>query len=510
MILAKGEGKMPKLSMWMIANRLEALEPEVQIGDSGSAMLYSARQVYATNCVHVYQDGADAVCAGEEGAVIRLKNMDKKMAFELIQSVFDFYGHWTEEIRQALFEEDYDRLIDKCWMVFHNPIVLQDTNRKVIALSSQYGRDDLDDEWRHMCDFGFSSVNAIKYFKNHYTPVHNVNIYEPRIFRFPSTDLGTTHLFTSIFYKGILYGKISIYEKEHKINQGDVELLKYVVSLLGPFLEKRALAEKRTFTERSVFLDMLLENPVEPKSLERQLQYMSWDEEDVFRVAVFEFQDEEKAEEQLLFMMLLIDHNLRKSAVITNKHHIIAIFNEKAFSEPHVHTVMEMLVRENGLRAGTSFGGWGIRSLPFLYRQSIFALRFGKKYDPQKEIVRFYDYAFDFLLGGTVMLKMTEINERDIIYSCHPDILRFWNQDCRSDGYRIKTLQAYLRNNRSLVNTAQELYIHRSTLVYRIKKIQEEMQCDIAERYSWDYIEISIRLLIRYGEEMEKPEETFI
>ena len=50
--------------MWMIANRLSALDPEIHIRDSAPIILRSARRAYATNCVHVFQVGKDAICNG--------------------------------------------------------------------------------------------------------------------------------------------------------------------------------------------------------------------------------------------------------------------------------------------------------------------------------------------------------------------------------------------------------------------------------------------------------------
>ena len=44
-----------RLSMWMIANRLHALEPEVSIKSDAPMELRGARNVMAPNCVHVYE-----------------------------------------------------------------------------------------------------------------------------------------------------------------------------------------------------------------------------------------------------------------------------------------------------------------------------------------------------------------------------------------------------------------------------------------------------------------------
>ena len=97
-----------------------------------------------------------------------------------------------------------------------------------------------------------------------------------------------------------------------------------------------------------------------------------------------------------------------------------------------------------------------------------------------------------------------------MLYACHPDILRFWKQDEQTGGSKIDTLWAYLNNDRSLINTAQELYVHRSTLVYRIKKITDELTCDITDSYTRDYMKISIRLLRIYRGQSADIGETHI
>ena len=79
-----------KLSMWMIANRLSSLDMELDIKNDAPVILKSARRVYATNCVHVYQENNDVVCNGE-GNTIRFQNMDLTQGFEIIASVFDYF-----------------------------------------------------------------------------------------------------------------------------------------------------------------------------------------------------------------------------------------------------------------------------------------------------------------------------------------------------------------------------------------------------------------------------------
>ena len=86
-----------KLSMWMIANRLNQIDLELNIKKDAPIILKSARRAYATNCVHIFQSGNDVICNGE-GDYIRIKDINISQGFEIVQSIFDFYNDWSDNI----------------------------------------------------------------------------------------------------------------------------------------------------------------------------------------------------------------------------------------------------------------------------------------------------------------------------------------------------------------------------------------------------------------------------
>ena len=79
--------------------------------------------------------------------------------------------------------------------------------------------------------------------------------------------------------------------------------------------------------------------------------------------------------------------------------------------------------------------------------------------------------------------------------ACEPDIKRMWIPEEPKGGEKIETLRVYLNNERSLIHTANELFLHRNTLVYRMKKITDTLRSDLNEVYTQDYMKLSIRVL---------------
>ena len=82
-----------------------------------------------------------------------------------------------------------------------------------------------------------------------------------------------------------------------------------------------------------------------------------------------------------------------------------------------------------------------------------------------------------------------------LICACHPDILALAEEDSKNHGDRLNTLCTYLNMERSLLNTAKALYIHRNTLVYRITKIIDSLHYDIEDVYCRDYMKMTFRIL---------------
>lgn len=110
-----------KLSMHMIANRIYFLDMEINLSDSDPPVLKSARLVYATDCAYIYAEGSDTICAAESGS-IRLRDVNLAEGFDIIQSVFDFYDDWQQNILELVLQRSYQDLVDACFRVFHNPM----------------------------------------------------------------------------------------------------------------------------------------------------------------------------------------------------------------------------------------------------------------------------------------------------------------------------------------------------------------------------------------------------
>ena len=136
----------------------------------------------------------------------------------------------------------------------------------------------------------------------------------------------------------------------------------------------------------------------------------------------------------------------------------------------------------------------GIYHLNFLREQADYAMELIRlyHYDPMDEngelrCISFYDCAMEYLI--------TSGNLEKSMYALHPDILRLWRDRRNDKDNKLDTWLCYLANGRSLKKAAEQLHIHRNTLVYRINKVQESLHYRKDDSYTLDYIRLSIRIL---------------
>lgn len=481
-----------KLSMWMIANQMTELDVKLEIREDAPAVLNSARLAYATNCVHIYQEKDYVVCDGE-GDRIYIYDMDITRAFELVQSVFDSYEDWISMIREAVKCQDYQKAVDTAFRMFKNPIVLFDANNKVLGMTSAYGEHDLDSEWAYLSRYGYSSLNAVNMIK--YTG-GNSEFYSHRniSYLFPQNPLITLEgISYCVFVNNVVCGRINLIAKERKLNQGDAQLLEKFTDVLQAYMGLYTLKDM-SGSMNNVFLDLMMDRPYDRTKLKMQMNYQEWTGEETYYVALIRFmetEDSEFADRQVnsLFRMLL--QNLTDVSINVQNHDLILLADRNLAKDTDSCLLLRNLVIHNPVQIGFSLPDYsGIKEIPRFYRQAEYALERNKHLPKPKAIQYFENMAPEYILTSSAPLE-------DKIMACMPSILRLW-QEQQNGSEMFRTLFSFLSNERSVAHTSAELFLHRNTTVYRIKKIQENMKLDLEDPEIRNYCYISMLFLKAY------------
>lgn len=479
-----------KLSMWMIANRLNNFDLDINIKSDAPAILKSARRAYATNCVHIFQSGNDVICNGE-GNYIRIKDINVSQAFEIVQSIFDFYDDWHDNIFYAISKYDFNELLNYCYYVFNNPIILMDANCKVIAIGKQYEENDVDSEWKHLKKYNYSSIDAIKYLRD--TSTYGPTFYEqgPKFYNFTSNQLRSNCLSSSIYYNELFCGRINVLEKDRLLNYGDYQLLEYIVTLIKPYISTLALS-KDSSSICNVFLSLINKENININDYNNQLKYIDWDKNDNYRICIL-YKGSDSSIKSLLTMYCgIIENNLNYSKAFIKNNNLIVIFNESKIDFSKGLNILKDIINQCNMKLSISNSFTGLNRLNVYYNQLLYTINSqNTSCEKSSDVIYFYNHALNYIIES-------KFNE-DILYACHPNILKLWEYDEKSNNNdKIDTLYTYLTNERSITKTSQLLFLHKNTLIYRMKKIEAQISCNLNDSYTREYIIFSIKVLKLY------------
>ena len=486
-----------KLSMWMIANRLHSLDMKLDIREDAPVILNSARRVYATNCVHVYAENNDVICSGE-GDFIRFENTDVTLGFEIVASVFDYFQDWMDRLIRLTRERDYQGVVDLAYEVFKNPIVLLDGNNRVLGITREYAPDALDEEWEYLSKYGYSSLNAVQQMRYDYN-TFDYWYHGPKRFDFSGSNLlGYEGLTYCMYCNDSICGRINVLAKDRELNTGDSQLLEQIAILLEPVLGQ--IYYENVLNNTNVFYNILFGNPYDKKQLDAQLTYQQWHADDEYYLTLVEVMglDNHPASDAAVEQLLQVLARQATGCMVMKKHpYILLLGTRNLATDPSMTPIFNTLTARNPIRLAFSMPIRGVEQTTFLYEQTKYALTEGKRRYPESNFYDFFDYAIDYILESGTLLSS--------VRACMPAILELWERHQQNGDELFRTLQIYLENERSISRTSEILYTHRNTVLYRIRKIQDMLDHDLADPYTREYALLSIKVLYLYHRKNRQP-----
>ena len=481
-----------KLSMWMLLNRLEYLEPEVHIREETPRILRSAHRAYATNCVHVYpaSDGR-IICEGAGDRLI-LRDIDPLEALDVIQYVFDFYNDWNTSVRSLLNRGEYQKVVEQAWNVFHNPVLLFDANFRLLGISDGGGEnassgDDLTAKFRE--EVQHDSLDMMNRSIREYIDRQAWNNFldeAPTIYHTIGEN-GQEHTgaLCNIFYSNYLVGRLFILERNRKLNPGDLQSMEVLARLIRLSMEK-------TFQQDGAhpFYRMLEGGTISEEALDNLLDFYQWKRDDTFRVFAISFPENfERKREIAALVRGQLTVLYPDSCLLDYDNETVGIIRAPLVRDYTAYEALETTLHGSGLIVGTSIENRGIDPLAELLRQAHYACDYARRNGAKTVVTRFFHCAVEALLFSDWSVESKRA-------ACHPGVARLRLEGKKGNPVLYDTLTAYIHEERSVSATAKRLFVHKNTLLYRLNQIYAYIpKAEFDAPYCRDYIRLSIHYL---------------
>jgi len=176
---------------------------------------------------------------------------------------------------------------------------------------------------------------------------------------------------------------------------------------------------------------------------------------------------------------------------------VVINLTKSKVSAAHVRYKIAPLCRDYFMYVGISSPVRGINGLQAAFHQADIALKEAFVMRNERWVIPFSTCALD------VMLRNIQIGLQPINLVA-PELLYLMEFDQKRGTQYFETLKGYLLNERDIPRAAEALIVHRSTLIYRIKKIISMTNLNLEDQEQRLYLLISLKLLEQ--EEMKHRE----
>ena len=290
-----------------------------------------------------------------------------------------------------------------------------------------------------------------------------------------------------------------------EIDEGQIQLFrhyfKYIKQVYLRYSEDPLI--KRSSDKLHTLLYDMIYNPsnIDDTDAALILQNYGWSVNNNYSVIKFSFYKNTKWDELTEYICGKLEETWANSCAIIHSDDIVWVFNHSisnnADDEHKFFHVLAYIVRDFVCKAGVSDKFTDLNRLPSYLIQATKALDVGQKCSPEKWYFKFSDYALDYMYDRIV----SEMSYDQIIAEA---IRKLINYDKKNNTEYLLTLRAYLNNNCNSTHTAEELYVHRTTLIRRIDRIEEICKIDFSDKENRIYLVLSFWLLEKMGFEFNR------
>jgi len=393
-------------------------------------------------------------------------NTDLFRIFNVVQGIFNRYDKWHEKLREILDQNaSIQEMLAVSESIFQNPMFVIDSNFHYLAYSGGVSYETS----YSTSDSGNLDIEKLGQFLELHEP--SMHVREPLLLRLLDTETLNFNLYEMDSYIGCF--TIDYRDRNHRAS--DIPLGKILTNMIELALHKfSGILNDNYSVSRKVLQDIVDGMPVD---YEQQRMVETAQKKKKYICAKMKLSSR-FAKLPLGYICNRVESAFPGSIAFERKGDIICFVEIESAKDQdfaqYLEEKMTLFINSMDLRIGISDPFSDLFSARMYYHQSSAALENGTLVRPTEKYYVFQDYALTELVINSLGRLPTELFFTD-------GMRRIAAHDAESSVSYLKTLRVYLNNNMNITKTAADLYVHRSTLLERIARIERELDADLQD-----------------------------
>ncbi len=398
--------------------------------------------------------------------IISIHKIEEPLAlFNKINVIFNKYEQWNHCIQQAVDLGDLQKLTALGRDIFKNPLFIHDNYFNYLA-SQRWIAGQTEPVINRRTGLGMIPIHVVddlrksKAYKNT-LQTHGAKMYED--FNIDSYRVLYVNLWDGAKY----VGRLCIDEMATPILPSHFQIAEFYSIKILETIKKQTANINRHFTVlEKLLIQMLDSGNVNHKELQECLALLDWEQKEQYLAVKIVCKNVEE-EGSISNLCYKIESNIAECCAYPFNHALFALFNLSVGKTTlqSIHEKITALFDCSQFIIGFSDLFYDIEKFPIYYKQSEMAISLGS-FSEKHSVYFFHEITFPCLLFyGSSQTPLENLM---------PPALRILQKYDEENGTELLlSLEEYLRCNENITKAAEKLFIHRTTLIYRISRIQE-------------------------------------
>lgn len=438
--------------------------------------------------------------SGVKSTFVVLGNLDKKVLnethhdviclhyectlgkiYEMILDQIEQYSRWEETMNQVLLRGGtMDELCQSSLIFFNNPIFVASGDFKVLAVGQSPlhpFRKKLQSKNGYLCEQRI--LNLIYGLGSSDRNEDDIRFKEV-------CEEGCTTLRMTIESNQQVWGYVCLDDVSRPFTDGDYTRLCIMEQYISKYIELSPNMQNAAYHRFKNFLsEYLYSDRIAPTELQRMLSSMEWKVEDTYICCVLQMRQSKGKRYISNYLCGYIEHH--SDGLVTVRRNdridILCNLNQMNLRWEKWLDYLDRLSTEFGISIGISTPFYDCTLLRDYFKQAEAAVTFCTMRNQSFGVYQFECCRLEYIMeNGLNSLPLTALMTQEL--------KEFLDADAENSYENYKIFRCYIRNNLSISDTIGELYLHRSSFIYRLDKIKKMMHSNFEERDEQLYLRL--------------------
>lgn len=412
---------------------------------------------------------------------------DEEILDQLLE-IFSQFQSWEDTIDLLLYRSaSLQELCELGGKLLENPVCIHDDWFVMMAMTTEYAQL-MEPEFWTSSTKGFIPRAVVEDFQNDSEYLETYSHHDAQIWQHTQNR---NSLYVNLWDGSVYKGRLLVAQWNRDFLHRDFLLAEVLTQRAVWLLRRKQPGEEIVHQNMDTIVFSLLQGQQpDPQDLAHLLNMLNWKKTDRFLCLRLKPQQNDSTD--LAVHMLHSDLFQAFSGgyilLVNQEQCVIWNLSQLSDSVSRIHHLLAPLCRDYCLYAGISSPVTGIRELNAAYYQAGVALEQTFRLRSEKWILTFPECALDHLVRSLP----SPLTPGHLI---SPELSRLMDYDREKGTQYFDTLRTYLLQERDIPRTSEALIIHRTTLLYRLKKIQSLLRLDLEDPWQRLYLMLSLWIL---------------